>query len=306
MKHSLFITGASGFIGTGLLQKLVLKEYDNVYCLSRHGSETITLLSRYDNFKFIQGGIADTGLYEAYLASSDIVIHLAAATGKAKPEEYFMINSEGTKLLVDQCVRSGVRKFLFVSSISVKFPKISNYYYAQSKQKAERIVRQSGLDYTIIRPTIVIGGKSPILKSLVSLVKMPVVPIFGTGTTNIQPIYVDDLIECLLYIIDERIFINDTFDLGGPEVITIKGFMKRIHQIYYGKDPTLFHISLRLLIPLLSLLEKFLYSLLPVNVGQLSSFYCDGTIEENRLFLNYASKMKNVSEMLKTAIDRNE
>ena len=303
MKRSLFITGASGFIATGFLKKLNLKEYNNVYCLSRHGSETITLLSQHDNFTFIKGSVADTGLYDSYLASSDIVMHLAAATGKAKPEEYFRVNSEGTKLLVDQCVRYGVRKFLFVSSISVKFLKVSKYYYAQSKQKAEEIVRQSGLDHTIIRPTIVIGKNSSILQSLVNLVKIPIVPIFGSGATNIQPIYIDDLVTSLLYIIGNDIFMNESFDLGGPEIISFKEFIIRIHRIYSKKELRFITIPLSLIIPLFSFFEKLFFPFMPFSVGQLSAFYCDGTIEDNRLFQGLSPGMKNVDEMLELVGD---
>ena len=208
MKGSLFITGASGFIASNLLRKLNIKEYKSVYCLSRHESEILTRLSEYDNFKFIKGSIYDAELYEPYLASSDIVVHLAAATGKAGREEYFKVNAEGTKFLINQCIRQGVTKFLFISSISVKFPEVSQYYYAQSKQAAENIVKESGLNYTILRPTIVIGKESPILRSLEKLAKMPVIPIFGTGTSQIQPIYIEDLVDCILYIINENNFMN--------------------------------------------------------------------------------------------------
>lgn len=303
MKSSLFITGSSGFIAGNFLQRINPEEYKNIYCLSRNESMVTTSLSKYNNFKFIKGNIYDTNLYGPYLASTDTVVHFAAATGKARPEEYFKVNAEGTEFLVKQCEQLTVKNFLYMSSISVKFTDISRYYYAQSKQKGEDAVKGSSLRYAIVRPTIVIGKKSPIFESLFKLAKGNIIPIFGDGTTKIQPIYIDDLVDCLLSIINENIFLNETFDLGGPEVITIENFIKRIHQVYYNKEPKSIHIPLRLFIPFLSFLEKFFYSYMPLTVGQLSSFRNDGTIEKNKIFLKHFPQLKNVNKMLRLVIN---
>jgi len=301
MKGSLFVTGSSGFIAGNFLQEIQPQDYKNIYCLSRSDSKVITSLSEHNNLKFIKGSIFDAHLYTSYLSSCDTVIHFAAATGKANPEEYFKVNAEGTKFLVKQCEELNVKKFLYISSISVKFADISQYYYAQSKKKGEDAVRNSSLNYTIVRPTIVIGKESLILKSLVKLAKSSVIPIFGNGQANIQPIYVNDLTDCLLYIIREGIFLNETYEIGGPDVISIEDFIKRIRQIFYNKKSRTVHIPLGLLIPILSFLEKIFYSYMPINIGQLSSFRYDGTIEENRIFHKHLSQMKNIDTMLRLA-----
>lgn len=303
MKSSVFITGSSGFIAGNLLQKLNLGEYEIICCLSRNKSKITTDLSEKDNFKFIRGSIYDADLYTPYLASCDTVVHFAAVTGKARPEEYFKVNTEGTEFLIKQCKQLGVQNFLYISSIAVKFSGISQYYYAQSKRQGEDAVRSSGLKYTIVRPSIVIGKESPILASLSKLAKAPITPIFGDGRVKIQPIYIDDLTDCLLSIINENIFLDEAFDLGGPESVTIENFLKKIHQIYYKKDPRTIHIPLRLFIPFLSFLEKYFLSILPFTVGQLSSFRYDGTVEKNRLLLKHLPQMKNVDKMLRIAID---
>src|SRR5205823_14764221 len=66
----------------------------------------------------------------------DTVIHLAAATGRLPPEEYFATNVDGTRDLLGQCRRAGVRNFLFVSTIAARFPDLKHYPYAQSKRAA--------------------------------------------------------------------------------------------------------------------------------------------------------------------------
>ena len=148
-----------------------------------------------------------------------------------------------------------------------------------------------------------IGKESGVWNTLKKLAKAPVVLIFGDGKAKIQPIYIDDLIDCILTFIDDNIFKNETFDLGGPEEIAIEDFLKRIHQIYSKKDPLVIHLPLSLLIPVLSLLEKPFFSFLPFSVGQLSPFRYDSTIERNRLFKRHFSQLKNVDKMLRLVIN---
>ncbi|MBI4825741.1 MAG: NAD-dependent epimerase/dehydratase family protein [Nitrospirae bacterium] len=304
MKKSLFITGSSGFISGNFIQKLNLADFEQILCISRKESAVTDSLSKYGNFKFIKGDIFVPELYKEYLPSIDTVVHFAAVTGKAMPEEYFRTNLAATEALLKECVRCGVKNFLFVSSIAVKFPDISRYYYAQSKLKAEELVRKSGLNYSIVRPAIVIGKGSSILESFVKVAKMPLSLIFGNGKTKIQPIYTDDLSECFQHIINEDIFNNEIYELGGPEILTIDEFVTKIAGSYLGRAPKLIHFPLGLLVPVLSVLEKFIYSALPFNVGQLSSFRFDGTISENRVFSDMSLHMKNVDEMLALSAEK--
>jgi NADH dehydrogenase len=238
------------------------------------------------------------------ILKSMTVIHLAAVTGKAMPEEYFKVNAKGTQFLIEQCQKARVRNFLYISTIAVKYPDKSHYHYAQSKELGEDAVKNSGLNYTIVRPTIVIGQDSPVWNSLSRLTRLPVTPIFGDGTTRIQPIYLDDLVDCILSILYERIFANETLEIGGPEVITFKDFLSQIHFAYYGKQPRVVHIPLKPLMHILSILEKRFYSILPVSVGQLYAFGNDGTIQRNRISQRHTPCMKNVQDMLKLVTNK--
>lgn len=299
MKTSLFITGASGFVARNLLRRMNPQDFEHVYCLKRTGS-TIEDLPACDNVTVIEGGLYDSSVYVPYLTSSDVVLHLAAITGKARPDEYFDVNAKGTEFLVKQCVEAGVKNFLHVSTIAVKFDNVSRYYYAQSKRQSEDSVRRSGINYAIVRPTIIIGKGSPVWNNFLKLAKAPVPILFGNGKVKIQPIYIDDMIECLLTIIRETIFHNETFEMGGPEIIAIEDFLVRIYRMLYKKDPKIVHIPLTVLIPLLSFMEKPFYSFLPFTAGQLSTFRYDGTAEKNELFDRYFPSMKHIDEMIRT------
>ena len=298
MARSLFITGATGFLGGHFLHGLNPQRYQRIYCLSRTGHQPAENLSRLPSVEFIHGTLFDADIYRPYLARADTVIHMAAALGKVTRAEYFRVNAEGTEFLIGQCQQLGVPNFLYISSIAVKYLHKSRYYYAQSKELAEEVVRRSKLSYTIVRPTLIIGKASSPWQNLSKLVARSIIIVIGHGTVKIQPIYVDDLVEFLESIIDRNSFSNETIEVGGPEVITIENFLKRIHQKSSGSTPLILHIPLQLLVPILSFFEQFFDSLLPLNVGQLAFFSNDGTIEPSTILQPWLERMKSVDKML--------
>jgi len=296
---SLFITGATGFIGRHLLSRVDAARYTHVYCLSRTPNPVPGLAPDQRNVSWLTGSLEDVDAYARALESCGTVIHLAATTGKAAPEAYFRVNAHGTQLLLDRCAKAGVENFLYVSSIVAKFPDKRRYYYAQSKEAAEAAVRRSGLSYVIARPTIVMGDGNPTWTRFSRAATAPVALILGNGRAAIQPIYVGDLVECLLSLLEKTPFANETLELGGPERMSIRELFRQIHQVRRGRDPWLIHVPLTPVIALLSLLERPLYPVLPVTAGQLASFHQHGTADHNRIVDEHAPRMKRVRDMLR-------
>lgn len=304
-KNSLFITGASGFIGQNLLRKIDYEEYRQVFCLVRKENDVIENLSRYENVNIIKADISESEIYSEYLKLSDIVIHLAALTGKAARSAYFKVNSEGTRILLEQCAKSNIKRFLFISSIAAEFQDIKGYHYAESKIEAERHVIRSGLPYTILRPTIVIGIGSPILDSFLKLIKAPITLIFGDGDVKIQPVFIDDLTDCILEVVKNSSFLNQTLTVAGPEQITMKAFIRTLHKLSYNKKLRLIHLPVRPIKKMLLLLENKYLAYLPLTAGQLSSFTNDGISDKSPYAGNRTSGAKNIDEMIKSSLTQN-
>lgn len=296
MGSNIFLTGATGFIGSHLLARLTQDPSFSISCFVRN-LRYIPQGVRSD-IQVVEGDLLAPETYRSYLSESDTVVHLGAVTGKADPKEYFRVNTEATRLLLNECKAAGVRNFLFASTIAVKYADNSRYFYAQSKEQAEELVRQSGLNYCIVRPTIVIGPESPVWMNFSKLGKLPVLPVPGNGRARIQPIFITDLIECLITILGQEQFRNETFDLGGPEEISMEDFLARVHQMYHHKPARVVHVPLRPLLPVLGLMERLFYGLLPVNTGQLSAFRYDGVAESNRVSDAHLSEMQDVTTML--------
>lgn len=297
----LFITGASGFIGRRLLARLAPEKYETLFCLSR---EPGTVSLRNPRVRTLAGSLADIDRYQPELTASDCIVHLAAATGKLQPADYFRVNVVGTNNLLERAKQCGVKRILFVSSIVVRYTNKDRYYYAQSKEKAEQLVRESGLDYAIVRPTIVVGEGSGVLAGLEKLATLPVMPVFGDGRTRVQPIAVEDLADFLVMILERELFSGGTFEFGGKEVLSIEELLRRICVYQAGHEPRVIHFPFALVAPTLKVLEAAAYSKLPVTLGQLAIFRCDGTAETNALFEERRAQLKSVDEMLRRTAPR--
>jgi NADH dehydrogenase len=296
--QSVFITGASGFVGRHLVRRLLAGRVPKIFCLSRTEAPVDQPLPDGVTLQHIRGSLFDASLYARALAASECVIHLAAATGKAAPEEHFRVNLEGTRALVEECKRAGVRNFLHVSTIAVKFADKKRYPYAQAKEQAEEVVRASGLAFTIVRPTMVFGPGAPVLDGLTRLALLPVIPVFGDGAVRVQPIDVDDLALLLAAIVDTGRFRGETLELGGAQALPIEDLLKMIAMLRRNSPPRALHLPLGLILPVLGFLENFLYGHLPFTVGQLATFRFDGTAATNPLWEEHRAKLKSPGAML--------
>lgn len=305
MKPSLFITGAGGFAGKQVLAKLDYSRYENVYCFDQ-SMESIELPDTVldsPHVHIIEGNLLEVSSYEQFLKGVDTVIHLAAVTGKAAPETYTRVNAYGTMLLLDRCKQAGVTNFLFISSIAVSFKNKYRYFYAFSKEKAEEYVKGSGLKYTIIRPTMIMGKGAPVFAGLAQLASLPVIPVFGRGNVDIQPIDVEDVAKAILKVEYESKFSNEIYELGGPETIKLEEFLKRIARTKGKQNPGVLHLPISLFVFFLSIMERVILPLLPITVGQLASFRNDNTAEPNWLIKKSSAFMINLEDMISRSLD---
>lgn len=274
---AIFITGCNGFIGTRLLRQLLPHISERVFCLVHSRVDAFRAMQFSRAIDIVEGGMNDVAAYAACLARCDTVVHLAAATGNAGPRQFEEVNVQGTARLLDACRRGGVRNIVFLSTIAVTFSDKKRYYYAQSKQEAEQLVRDSGLNFLILRPTIVVGAGGKAWEGLLKLATLPCVVVFGDGKPLIQPIYVDDLVKIISDMILAKRYRNEILEVGGPERVSMIEFLRRIHLAHLGQEPIgILKIPLGMLTAVLTLVETVVGPIWPLSVGQLASFKNDG------------------------------
>lgn len=299
--NRIFVTGASGFIGRALVANLLQTNCREVVCLSRTENERVETRDQ-TALRWVQGDLLDPGSYREALAGSEIVFHLGAATGACSAAEHRRVNFEGTAALVDTCRVAGVDRFIFVSSIAAGYEDLSDYPYARSKRDAEAAVAESGLDATIIRPTIVLGKGSQTGASLLRSASSPFAVVVGNGNVKIQPVHVDDVARGLAELAADDSTVGQTVDLGGRDVLSWNEWFIHAGRIATGREPKLIHVPVWLVLPVLRGLERILKGRLPITAGQLSAFRHDGVATCNATVDRIKGEMRDLDTMIRDSI----
>lgn len=195
---NVFVTGASGFVGTHLVKALSeSKKVDNIFALYRK-KEQIAFLPKVNPVIGELSSLSEMKLD----ARIDILVHLAGYFKTESKKLCEEINVQGTKSTVALCKNNNIPRILFFSTINVDLKSRGNY--AMSKLLAEEEVKNSGLEYMILRPSLIYSGRSGSLGRIISYAeKLPLVPVFGSGKAKEQPIHIDELIALTLAILND-------------------------------------------------------------------------------------------------------
>jgi len=295
---NLFITGAGGFVGSELVRRLGEHASVRAVCLGRHPARA----ELPPNIRWHAGDLLDAEAYRSHLEGCDLVLHLAALTGRASRQDFIRVNVEGTRALVDASRRAGVSRFLYVSSIAAAFAGTRDYPYAESKQAAEEIVQTSGLRTLTVRPTIILGPDSPLGAKLRTLAMAPVLVVFGDGRASIQPIQVSDLAAILISLIDEDRFAGEILDVGGPEDIGMEDFLRRVRTAAGRATGPVLHVPVGPLRVLLRTFERISTALVPFTAGQLSSFTQDGVARPALPPVDRHVRLRDMEEMIREMV----
>lgn len=221
----ILITGGTGFIGAHLLKKL---KATKIRCLVR---KDITLG---DNVETVKGDLTDVKSLEEATKGVSVVVHLAAVIKSNKKEDFEKINIKGTKKLIEACIKNKVKRFIHISSYDAILN--DRYDYAYSKLKSEEILKNSGLDYLILRPTVVYGkNDKESLGGLFNIIKKySFAPVIGNGEYKLQPVYIDDLIKVILICLKSN-NVNKTYFIAGSEALTFNQIIDQMAKVLSKK-----------------------------------------------------------------------
>jgi len=289
--ETLFVTGAGGFIGRHLLERMD-GSGRAVVCLSRQARP------EEPGRRWVQGDLAHPSSFSDALAGCEAVVHLAALTGKARAADYERVNVEGTRALLEACRRAGVKRLLYVSTIATHYPEKRRYPYARSKERGEGLVRSSSLEWTIMRPTIVLGSGSAIWDSLCKLARMPLTPVFGGGKVLVQPVAARDVADCILTWVRRGRMRGEEIDVGGPEQLSFRDLLRRMRRTLRGKQSGLLAVPLKSTMAVLSLLEPFMLGALPLTAGQLYAFRYDSTAQPSDFMVLRRDRLTRIDALI--------
>jgi len=215
--NQIVITGASGFVARNLRKYLSDKNI-KLISISRNDFKQFK-----NELKIVSKNYDEKSLLPK-IQNSDALIHLVGIGKQSIKTDYDVVNVEFTKHIVNLTKKAKINKFVFTSGLGVT-PNSSLGYFI-SKYKAERLIVNSGLNYTIFRPSYIVGKDDLFTKYLKKQIKKKKIEIPGSGTYSIQPIYIIDVVKIILQSVLHTKFRNKIIDLVGPEYITFEQYVK--------------------------------------------------------------------------------
>lgn len=269
------ITGATGYIGRHLIARLVA-EGQRPRCLVRRSAGTDSLpVGKVD---LVTGDVTDPASLAAAARGADTVVHLASVVANVKESgtiSYARINDQGTANLVHAAKDAGVRHFLYLSGVNT-VPGADGSYI-RTRWNAEQHVRKSGIPYSILEPSILFGDRSAFFTALADLARVaPIVPVPGNGTLRFQPVWVEDVVTCIVRMLAEG-GRDDVVAIGGPEYYTYDELLDLIFKTLHRR-----RLKLHLPMPLMKVGAAGMQALLPrppVTTAALDLFADDNVTE---------------------------
>lgn len=230
---TILVTGASGFVGSHVVPALIGAGHRVVGLVRDGEDETLVrrrlLPGQRGAVETRIGDITQPSTLPPAMAGVDAVVHLAAIPRDFDGGQSLrLVNTEGTRNVVHAAREAGVRRFVHQGALAVVDD--PTLHYASSKAKAMAIIRDSGLDWTVLAPSLLFGPRDGFFNLIAGLVRISpgAVPITGTGGACFQPLAIGDLADVIVTVVSDDSTIGREYPLGGPRYWTYREIVEEV------------------------------------------------------------------------------
>lgn len=236
----ILVLGATGFLGSFVVKRMILENY-SVRVFSR-GSENWqdSKVQEYrgKGVDVVIGDIFNEDSLRKALEGVSCVVNLVGAFKETKEISYEDLHVDFVKRLLKLGAESGVQRFIHVSCLGATEDSDCRYYL--TKHEGEMLVEKSDLLWTILRPSFMFAERFPLLDLLAPLVKFKLfLPMLGSGTNTVQPVYVGDVANCVVQSIFDRNCVHHSYELVGPDEVTMIELLEQVRGELGLSGPTM-------------------------------------------------------------------
>jgi NADH dehydrogenase len=233
----ILVTGGSGFVGRSIIAQLRLANH-SVRALCRHRPKQADL----SGVEWFQGDADDPQAVRRAVQGVEAIIHLVGIIAPQGRNTFRRAHVETTRTLCEAACQAGVRRWLQMSALGTREMAATDYH--RTKWEAESILRHSDLDWTILRPSLIYGTGDGFVTRFARMMRPPllwfqagVIPIFGDGSTPLQPIHVEDVALAFVRALDRHHTHRRTYDLCGPCPIPFRALIESLAAAL-GRSPS--------------------------------------------------------------------
>ena len=253
MRKTAFVTGGTGFTGGHLCEKLKERGY-RVLALVRPGRDAADLVKL--GVEIVEGDLTERDSLKGKLDGVDVVFHIAATyrlEGIPK-KQFWLVNVEGTRNLLDEALRAKVSRFIHCSTVGVhgdiknppateETPYNPGDWYQESKLEGELLAlsyfREKGLPGTVVRPVGIYGPGDTRFLKIFRFLKSGRFRMIGSGEVLYHFTFVKDLVEGIVLAAEKEAAVGQIYIIGGDEYVTLNKFVEILAEILDVKVPRL-------------------------------------------------------------------
>jgi uncharacterized protein YbjT (DUF2867 family) len=287
------VAGGTGFVGKALIVDLIRNGHQIVLLVRPTWNNAISQWPGIEYYPVdIENSLSD------HKISGDAIINLVGIIREfpSKGITFYKSHFLVTKHLVDWATKNGIKQFLQMSALGVKAN--AQTEYEQTKYDAECYIRESSLDWTIFRPSIIIGPGAELINLLTGMIRrLPVVPVIGHGQYKVQPIYIGDVTAGFVKSLGNKQAIGKLFEFGDPEVMTFDRMLDTFGKVMGRSRVRKIHQPLWMLRPLATLLGGFKW--FPLTNDQLTMLAEENYSEDKSYFNLFGITPKSLEEAIR-------
>lgn len=220
------VFGGSGFIGRYLVQRLARRGWQ-IRVAVRHPAQALFLkpLGDVGQITPVPASLRHEGSIRAAVAGSDAVVNLVGILYQRGRQGFAEIHAEGARRVAEAARAAGAERLVQMSALGADPSSPSDY--ARSKAAGEAAAAAAFPGASIVRPSVVFGPEDGFFNRFAALARYsPVLPLIGGGHTRFQPVYVGDVADALLRIVEDPACAGRTYELGGPQVYSFRELME--------------------------------------------------------------------------------
>jgi NADH dehydrogenase len=221
-KMNVIVAGGSGFLGRFVVSELTARGH-HVIVLSRRTPEVPDT----DDVEYISCDVASGRLPLERLRNCDAIVNLTGIKRSSSTQTFEQVHVDAVKHLIEAARQLGLRRFVHISVVAARPD--DRHAYHDTKWQAEELMRDSGLDFTILRPGVIYGRGDDMITHLVKMIRFcPLFPVVGKGDSFLQPVSGEEVARVVAAALERDVSIRKSYDVVGPQTMMLRDVVRTV------------------------------------------------------------------------------